>query len=75
MREEDKTTIIDLNSLLLTMVNGVFVGAGIGIGTTIGVYFANKLVIKRLDRLENRLLKEKTEPVKEKTENENPTHP
>lgn len=43
--------VIDLNSLIQAMINGIFVGGGAAIGT----YFITKHFIKNLEKLEEKV--------------------
>lgn len=45
--------VIDLNSLIQAMINGVFVGGGASLGT----YLVTRHLIKNLERLEDKVKK------------------
>jgi hypothetical protein len=51
MRRDNMAVIIDLNSLIQAMINGIFVGGGAALGT----YLVTKHLIKNIERIEAKL--------------------
>lgn len=46
-------------ALFETIIGGAITGLGAGLGTTVGSYFSNKLIISHLDKLEKKIVKRK----------------
>lgn len=42
-------------AVLDSVIMGAITGLGAGFGTAIGTYFSNKLIIKHLDKIEEKL--------------------
>lgn len=38
-----------------TIIGAAITGIGAGLGTSVGTYFSNKMIIKHLDKLEEKL--------------------
>jgi hypothetical protein len=49
----------DLMSVIDTIISAGITGIGAGLGTSIGTYFSNKLILKHLDKIEEKLITRK----------------
>ena len=42
-------------AILETIISASITGIGAGLGTSVGTYFSNKLIIKHLDKIEKKI--------------------
>lgn len=51
--------LLSLSELAKVIINASITGLGAGLGTAVGNYFAQKAILKHLDKIERRMVKKK----------------